>query len=198
MAGDIVDKGSDSIRLAKLLFSMRGVIAVIGNHEHEFLNYYHNLMRTVSDYDYVMTKLQGYFSDGHLLDWDTVDRLDMLPYYEETDKFICVHAGMPVENGRLGQVRSDSLKNLVYDRRFKDPDVLPSGGKCVLFGHTPTWYLTGGKSEIIFYPRPGAPICSQNIADYCKIHLDMDTCHTKTLACLAIDNCECFYVTADR
>ncbi len=194
VAGDIVDKGADGIRLLKLLFSLPNVRVVLGNHEHVFLNFYHNLIRESDDYELVLDKLKGFFADGELLDWDTVGQLDDLPYYIETDDFICVHAGLSVETGKLTSPGSNSINTMIYDRAFKEPDVLPEGGKCVFFGHTPTWYLTGGKSEILFYPRKGSPKNSRDVRDYCKIHLDLDTCLTGVLGCVAADTCECFYV----
>ena len=73
--GDIVDKGPDSIRLAKLLFSMPNAYCIAGNHEYDFLKYYRAMMRQTEDYDRVLEKLRGCFSDGYLLDWETVDKL---------------------------------------------------------------------------------------------------------------------------
>ena len=70
--GDIVDKGRDSVRLAKLLFSMPGVCCIAGNHEYDFLKYYRALMAQTEDYDAVLERLRAYFPDGHLLDWETV------------------------------------------------------------------------------------------------------------------------------
>ena len=169
--GDIIDKGPDSIRLAKLLFSMSNVYCIAGNYEYDFLKYYRALMRQTEDYDLVLEKLRGYFMDGKLLDWETVDRFDFLPFYIETDDFIGVHAGVPVKDGKLLPVSQATCGQLVYDRFFKEPNVLPRGEKCILYGHTPVRYLTG-KDEILFYPRNGAVKGSQNIADYCKVHLD--------------------------
>lgn len=191
--GDIVDKGPDSVKLAKLLFSMPGVYAIVGNHEHVFLNYYHELMKQTEDYDFVLEKLRSYFSDGKLLDWDIIDQLDELPYYIETDSFIGVHAGVSLSGGAPDPANTP-VNNLVYDRRFKDPDVLPDSGKCVFYGHTPTWYVTGGKNEILLYPRQGASISSGDISDYCKVHLDTDTYLTGVLGCISADTMECFYV----
>lgn len=191
--GDMIDKGSDSVRLAKLLFSMPNVCCIAGNHEYDFLKYYRALMRQTEDYDFVLEQLREYFSDGALLDWETVDRFDLLPFYVETDKFIGVHAGIPVKGGELLPVSQATCEQLVYDRVFKEPDVLPQGGKCVLYGHTPVRYLTG-RDEILFYPRDGAVKGSQNIADYCKIHLDTGVFLGGVLGCVAVDSCLCFYV----
>ena len=192
--GDIVDKGPDSIRLAKLLFSMPNAYCIAGNHEYDFLKYYRAMMRQTEDYDWVLEKLHGYFTDGKLLDWETVDKFDLLPFYVETDDFIGVHAGAPVKDGKLLPVSQATCEQLVYDRRFKEADVLPQGGKCVLYGHTPVRYLTG-KDEVLRYPRDGAAQDSMNIADYCKIHLDTGVALSGVLGCFAVNNCQSFYVS---
>ena len=191
--GDVIDKGPDSIRLAKLLFSMSNVYCIAGNHEYDFLKYYRAMMRQTEDYDWVLEKLRGYFIDGKLLDWETVDRFDFLPFYAETDDFIGVHAGVPVKDGKLLPVSQATCEQLVYDRRFKDKDILPQNGKCVLYGHTPVRYLTG-RDEILLYPRVGTAKDSQNIADYCKVHLDTGVALSGVLGCFAVNNCQCFYV----
>lgn len=194
VAGDILEKGPDSIRLAKLLYSMSDVYCIAGNHEYDFLRYFHSLMRDTDDYDLVLSKLRSYFSDGDLLDWDIVDFLEGLPYYLKTDRFLMVHAGLPVKGGKALRPEDTPERTLVCDRTFKEPDVLPEGGKCVFFGHTPTWYLTGGKYEILFYPRKGAPSNSTDVNDYYKIHLDLDTALSGVLGCVSVDTCEAFYV----
>ena len=35
--GDIIDKGADSVRLARLLFAMPNAVCIAGNHEYDFL-----------------------------------------------------------------------------------------------------------------------------------------------------------------
>ena len=97
--GDIIDKGPESIRLAKLLFSMPNVYCIAGNHEYDFLKYYRALMRQTENYDWVLEKLRGYFTDGKLLDWETVDRFDFLPFYAEKDKDILPQNGKCVLYG---------------------------------------------------------------------------------------------------
>ena len=191
--GDMIDKGPDSVRLAKLLFSMPNVFCIAGNHEYDFLKYYRALMRQTEDYDWVLEELRVYFSDGTLLDWETVDQFDLLPFYVETDKFIGVHAGVPFRGGMLLPPEDVRPEQLVYDRFFKEPNVLPRGEKCILYGHTPVRYLTG-KDEILFYPRNGAVKGSQNIADYCKIHLDTGVALSGVLGCFAVNSCQSFYV----
>ena len=191
--GDIIDKGQDSIRLAKLLFFIPNVCCIAGNHEYDFLKYYRALMKQTEDYDWVLEKLRSYFTDGKLLDWETVDQFDLLPFYIETDKFIGVHAGIPFQDGMLLPPEDARPEQLVYDRFFKEPNVLPRGEKCILYGHTPVRYLTG-RDEILLYQRDGTGKGSQNIADYCKIHLDTGVALSGVLGCFTVNSCLTFYV----
>ena len=191
--GDIIDKGPGSVRLAKLLFSMPNAYCIAGNHEYDFLKYYRALMRRTEDYGAVLEELRAYFSDGALLDWETVDAFDLLPFFVETESWIGVHAGIPVQDGKLLPVSQATCEQFVYDRRFKEANVLPQGGKCVLYGHTPVRYLTG-KDEILPYLRAGAPRGSASIADYCKVHLDTGVFLGGVLGCFAVNTCQSFYV----
>lgn len=104
ICGDIIDKGENSIRLAKYISSFPNMYCILGNHESAFLRYYHSILQTSpNDFDAVLQKLQSYFPEEDFpLDWDLVDWFDDLPAYREEDDFICVHAGIPVDAaGRL-------------------------------------------------------------------------------------------------
>ena len=113
------------MRLAKLLFSMPNAICIAGNHEYDFVKHYRALMTEAQDYDTVLDKLRNRFEDGRLLDWETVDAIDSLPFYAEGQNFIGVHAGVPIIDGKALHPSKATGEQLVYDRRFKDEDVLP-------------------------------------------------------------------------
>ena len=197
ICGDVVDKGNDSIRLLQFIMQKDNILTIIGNHEYDFLKYYWGLTETpADDYDKVLKKLQEYFAfDGHLLDWDTVDFIDSLPYYLETEDFILVHSGVPVdEKNQIVHPKAVKVEYLVYDRNFKNPSVLPNTDKCIFFGHTPTSYLCD-KPNILKYKKNGSN--TNSIKDYCKIHLDVGTWISKTMACICVDTLEEFYVTKD-
>jgi serine/threonine protein phosphatase 1 len=154
--GDIIDKGADSVKLLNLIRSLNNAECIMGNHEYAFLQYYRSLMKdSPQDFDAVLDKLQKYFTgDGKLLSWEAVDWLESLAYYTEYPDFICVHSGVRLDGqGNIMPLDKTPMEYFLYDRKFKEPGVLPGGGKCVLFGHTPTKYLTG-KSEIIKYAKP--------------------------------------------
>lgn len=191
--GDMIEKGKNSLLLTKLLFSMKNAVLLSGNHEYAFVKYYWALMRQSCDYELVLAKLRAYFpDDGQLLDWDMVDRFEMLPFYYETEKFICVHAGTPCDkDGHILPLDEATPEQLVYDRTFKEPNVLPKDGKCVFFGHTPTVNL-GLEPKIECYLRAGAK--GDRITDFIKVHLDTGTWKSGVLGCFRVDDCKTFYV----
>ena len=193
VCGDMLDKGSEPVRLAKFVFSMPNIRCIMGNHEYQFLKFYWSLMQnSPEDFDEVLAKLQAYHQrDGHLLDWETVDKLESLPPYLEERGFICVHAGIPLTaQRRFPPLSAVSVEQLIYDRNFKEPSVLPQGEPCVFFGHTPTNYV-GNRSDIITYPKVDAP---KKVSDYCKIHLDTGACMTGIMGCFCMDTLQSVYV----
>lgn len=192
ICGDIIDKGPQSVRLARLVFSLPNIRCTVGNHEFQFFKFYDSLMQgCIDDYDEILEKLRAYFQDGHLLDWNIVDALEALPYFIEEKEFICVHAGIPLDsNGKFFPLEKTEKERLVYDRNFKEPSVLPTDEKCVFFGHTPTSYITG-KTDIITYPRIQSP---KSVGDYYKIHLDTGANLHKTLGCFCLDTLQTHYV----
>lgn len=197
VCGDFVDKGKDSVRLAKTLFAMPEAYCLAGNHEHTFFQFYRTRMHSaVLDFDAILWHLQQYFPEGgEELDWETVDRLVDLPYYLEEEHFICVHAGLPLTpDGRLMPIEQVTREEMIYDRRFKDADVLPRESRCVLFGHTPTPYVCG-EPRILLYPRHEG-VRPTSIADLVKIHLDTGATESGVLGCIRLDDLRTFYVRA--
>ena len=191
--GDMIEKGKHSVCLTKLLFSMKNAVLLAGNHEYAFLKYFWGLMQQTEDYDLVLRKLQAYFpDDGELLDWETVDRMEALPYYYEAEEYICVHAGVPLDGeGRILPLKDASPEQLVYDRVFKEPNVLPKERKCVFFGHTTSMSLGYG-AQITCFLREGAR--GDKVSDYYKIHLDTGAWMSGVLGCFRVEDCRSFYV----
>lgn len=194
ICGDMIDKGQDSVKLLQFIKSFPNFRCIIGNHEYAFLKHYWAIMQNSPDnFDEVLKKLQDYFPyDGKLLDWDTVDWLESLPYYIEENDFICVHAGIPLDqNNRPLPLSHASKEQLVYDRRFKEPCISPLTEKCIFFGHTPTSYISN-ESKIIKYKWDTRQTGS--IKDYYKIHLDLGVWLHGVLGCFCIDTCNEYYV----
>ncbi len=194
VCGDMVDKGEESVRLLKFLFNAPNVKCIAGNHERAFLTYYWAVMKSSpTDFDEVLRGLQRWFrGDGNLLDWNTVDSIEALPLYLEEREFICVHAGLPLDdNCRIVPPQSVRDAVLLEDRHFMRPEVVPRDSKCVFFGHTPTRYVCD-EDKILAYIRRGRR--GDNIADYYKVHLDTGTWLGGTLGCFCIDTCMAHYV----
>lgn len=197
VCGDFIDKGTASVRLAKTIFSLPNTYCIMGNHEYMFFKYYREKMLALGlDFNEILRHLQQYFpEDGDLLDWDTVDRLVELPFYFEEKDFICVHAGIPIDNnGKIIPPAKVSAEELVYDRHFKAPSVLPKDSKCILFGHTPTSYISPN-SKILIYPKSADFHKNKNIKNLVKVHLDTGASFSGTLGCFCVDTCRAFYVT---
>ena len=193
ICGDMVDKGPNSVQLAKFVFNSPNIRCVMGNHEFAFLKYCEALMgRTSKRFDGALEMLQNYFQgDGELLDWETIESFKRMPLFIETDEYICVHAGVPLdEKGYCLPLQYVATEQLVYDRSFKEPYVLPKTEKCILFGHTPT-NCVSGENKILKYPRIDNP---QKITDYYKIHLDMGTMSSGIIGCICKETFEEFYV----
>ena len=199
ICGDVIDKGPQPIRLAKLVSSCDNIHCIIGNHELAFLKYYQSILQTSpDDFDEVLKKLQNYFSeDGCLLDWDLVDWFDGLPSYIEEDDFICVHAGIPIDSEQqLVPLDEVSVEQLVHDRRFKDPNVIHKSPKCVFFGHTQTDCIYG-ENKILGYRRNnGVP--AKSITDFYKIHLDTGSWSNGVLGCFCIDTLKAVYIKKEN
>jgi len=189
--GDMIDKGPDSVKLLKYLFSKDNIICIMGNHEYDFLKYYNGLMLKHEDYDFVLEKLKSYFADGNLLDWDVIDKIEELPLYLKFEDYICVHSGVLLDTeGNMIDLKKGKPEDFVYNRRFKDLN-RPVSEKCIIFGHTPVRYIND-KDDIIFYKREGKP--GNKISDYYKIHIDCGVYLSNRLGCICIDSCKAYYV----
>ena len=191
--GDVIDKGSAPIRLLAFVSRYPNIRVILGNHEHEFLKYYHSLMSQDADTETVIGLLREYFVDGEYLTWELVDWMESLPTSIETEDFICVHSGIPLlEDGGLAPLSAVSDEELLYDRRFKERDLVHGSPKCVFFGHTETSAING-RNEIIAYLRPNTRP-PYRISDFYKVHLDTGAWHSGTLGCFCIENCMVYYV----
>lgn len=196
--GDMTGKGVRSIELVDFIRRASNIKAILGNHEYDFLKYYHSLMQvavTPADIDYVFEKLRKYFSgDRAELSWDTVDCIDTLPFYVETDDFLCVHAGAEADkNGKILPLKDQLPEFMVYSREFKeDYYALDAENKTVLFGHTPCSY---NNSECKFIKTPKKGISNpKKLTDYSKIRLDCGVFITGSLGALRLEDMSEFYV----
>lgn len=188
--GDMIDKGSGSIRVLKELYSMQNAFCILGNHEYDFLKYFRSIMRDATkDFDLILKRIQGYFpNDDDTLTWEILDWLNDLSAFIKTDTYIGVHAGVPLDfDGRVKPLENADVERLVYDRSFKDKRIVVHDERTILFGHTPTSYLNQ-TGKIIRYPR-------ENGKGYSRIHIDTGVYLTGILGCYCFDTDKCYYVS---
>ncbi len=63
VCGDIIDKGQESVKLARYLFNKPNVKCIAGNHEYRFLKYYFELLDTyLTDKKNYIKKIARVFS----------------------------------------------------------------------------------------------------------------------------------------
>ena len=197
ICGDIIEKGKESIKLLKYVKNKPNIIFIIGNHENDFLRYYKSIIKNhksnLSE-DELLIKINSYLPvEESKLDWDDLLWLERCPYFFEDDNYICVHAGICLnKNNEIINPADNDIKVLVYDRSFKEPNLVVNNSKCVFYGHTPTSYLIN-KHRIIAYKRKGVDIV-RSVKDYYKVHLDCGTYFSGVLGCFCIDNCKAYYV----
>ena len=177
--GDIIDKGNHSLKLAKFIFNMPNIKVIMGNHEYEFFKYY-NFLKEREELS--IKKLQNYFQDEEEhLDKQLIKQLINLPFYIETDNIIYTHAGVLVEDNKIVDLYKTEKEFFVYNREFKNIDIVHNSKKCVIFGHTPTFYINN-KYDIIKYKRNNSE--DSTIEGFYKIHIDTGVSITNVLGCI--------------
>ena len=93
--GDILGKGADELRLARLIFSMPEATVIAGNHEYDFVKHYRALVSGYGE-EAAVERARDYFADGKLFSPELAAAFDSLPFYIETEDFVGVHAGLPL------------------------------------------------------------------------------------------------------
>jgi len=184
IAGDVIEKGRDSIALLECISKMRGVTCILGNHELDLLKEARHLTRDRGALD----RLRLRFSDGHLLTWELIDYIETWQLYYEEENFLVVHAGVPLDSG-FPLLDESSPEQIVNDRRFRNAEYR---GKTVFFGHTET-----PNKRIVGFLRRGVKH-PERLSDYSKIWLDCGAWHTGTLGAFCTDNLRCYYVEGEK
>ncbi len=193
--GDVIDKGKDVQKLLNLLFGelRDNSFVLAGNHEYEFVKMVTNLITQNASDKKILEESKKFLGVKNLTLQD-VDDIMNLPYFHEEDDFILVHAGVPFDmRGNQIPLEQAALEDLVYDRRFKRECFLPENCKCVIFGHTPTFYIEGHSGKIIKYQKPKT--VGNKPKDYYKIHIDTGNYLTGILGCLCLDDMTEYYVS---
>lgn len=191
--GDIIDKGENSLKLAKLIFNLPNVKVIMGNHEYEFYKFYQSLKQNK---ELTIKNLQSYFPyEEKLLDLQMINKIINLPFFIESQNIIYTHSGVLLDNkDNIVDLDKTEIEYFIYNREFKNEDVIPNSNKCVIYGHTPTFYLNKNNTyNIIKYKRKNS--LGNSINDYYKIHIDTGASITNVLGCICIDTLEEFYVS---
>jgi len=193
--GDVIDKGKDVRKLLNLLFGELRYNSVVlaGNHEYDLIKLVTDLIVKDASDDVILSECKKFLGVDKLTFQDIDDIMNM-PYTHEEDDFILVHAGIPFDiKGNQIPLEQAPIEDLVYDRRFKNENFLPPNTKCVIFGHTPTFYIDGHRGKIIKYQKENTE--GNNPKDYYKVHIDTGNYLTGILGCLRLDDMQEFYVS---
>lgn len=193
--GDTIDKGKDVRKILNLLFGelRDNSVVLAGNHEYELIKMVTDLIvKDASDEEIVNESKK--FLGVEKLSIQDVDDIMNMPYFHEEDDFVLVHAGVPFDiKGNMIPLEQTAIEDLVYDRRFKRESFLPPNTKCVIFGHTPTFYIDGHKGKIIKYQKENT--VGYKPKDYYKIQIDTGNYLTGILGCLRLDDMQEFYIS---
>ena len=181
--------------ILKLIFNeiTNNVVMIAGNHEYEFIKFVNWLINQDASDDEIIKKATEFLNLKSPITFEIIDEILNLPYYYEEQDFLLVHAGVPCDSTNTPlPLQRASKEELVYDRHFKNENFIPKNYKCVIFGHTPTFYI-GQKGKIIKYQKPNS--IGNKVSDYYKIHIDTGNYLTGTLGCLCLDTMQEFYVS---
>lgn len=151
--GDYIDRGPDSYKVIKLLmdlqnrFGKENVVLLRGNHEQMAIE---NINRgSYNSYNGFGTTFRDFARNGEDFK-DYLEFFQSLPLYYEDEKFIYVHGGIKPGIHMEDQLADDLL--WIRDEFYNSP---MSFDKTVIFGHTPTEYLTGDWTPFIKKDRIG-------------------------------------------
>jgi len=193
--GDVIDKGKNVQDLLHLLFNnlRDNAIVLAGNHEYDFVKFVTNLIVKDASDDVILSECKKFLGVENLSFEDIDDIMNMQYYYEEDD-FILVHAGVPFDiRGNMIPLEQARIEDLVYDRRFCNDNFVPPNCKCVIFGHTPTFYINGKKGKIVKYQKENT--LGDKPSDFYKIQVDTGNYLSGVLGCLRLDDMQEFYVS---
>ncbi|MBE5738951.1 MAG: serine/threonine protein phosphatase [Clostridiales bacterium] len=190
--GDIIDKGKDSIKLLKFIIENKNMIAILGNHEATFLQYVREIALTPSQLEdeEIIREINTYFpSNNEEITAKEISYLSNLPYYIETEDFICVHAGLEVVNNKVLPLEQQNTNYLIYDRNFIQTKGI-SLDKPILLGHTPCVYTNNTGKFIKTLKRNHN---RNNFSSYSRIRLDTGVSYTRMLGILRKEDMKEFY-----
>lgn len=156
LLGDYVDRGPDSKGVLERVIELKkqGAIVLRGNHDNMMLAAVNDepgakerwarngAIPTLQSYDPSIVDMAFPESDVF---WAHIEFIREMGYFHETDDYIFVHAGVkpgtPVE-------QTDPYTLMWIREEFYETY---SGGKTIVFGHTPAFLLRGNDNHDIFF-----------------------------------------------
>lgn len=151
--GDYIDRGPKSFQVIKLLmelqekYSKDHIVLLRGNHEQMAID---NIKRGYhSPFNGYDTTLRDFKRNNESIDL-YLDFFQSLPLYHEDEDFIYVHGGIRPGLDMDNQIEGDLL--WIREEFFNSNKTFD---KPIIFGHTPTKYLTGSWTPFIKKDRIG-------------------------------------------
>lgn len=193
--GDIFDRGKDAYHVYKYVMDHDNIHMLMGNHEHmaltalqfkgvDWMLWYH---RNGGYYTYE-SFIKHLGDNEEYINNEIIAFCKQLPLYQEIEvsnqKYILVHAGI-AHDVPLSKQEADTvlwIRELFYD--------FPTniGDSIVIFGHTPTYYLSDDKNTKIWIdPKYRDKICIDGCCYAKKGHLN----------CLRLDDLQAFSISSD-
>ena len=197
--GDFVDYGDESIELINDISMRYNVLPILGDHDMRAYKLLEALDRMLREGDMpepeILTEMAEWVADGgqktmedfKALDEEMregiLDYLSDMSLYEEITvggkTYVLVHSGIADFDEDL------MLEDCMPEDFLSEPidtDRPYYADKTIIFGHTPTYEIAGGKNGKIFY------------GDNNSIAIDCGVAFDGTLGCLCLDNGEEYYV----
>lgn len=199
--GDIVDRGSEPIKVLQDMMKRANVFPLVGNHDLLALEILRRLNVEITEENYstqidkdTMVMLSDWISDGGEVTLNTfralkkMERLDIIDYLESFTAFeaidigenvyILTHAGLT--NFQKGKKLNEyEVMDMILGRNDPDTKYFDDDTVYLVWGHTPTRAICG-KDEIY-------KSCN-------NICIDCGAVFGGKLACLCLDTMEEFYV----
>lgn len=197
--GDVVDYGEGSIELINDISMRYNVLPILGEHDYLAFKCLSAVDKMLRDGDMpdaeTLSMMTSWVADGGqktLEDFKNLDEeeregvldyLSEMSLYEEVEaggrNYLLVHAGIADfdESLELEDYMPEDFINEPLDINrtyFKD--------KTIIFGHTPTYEIEGGKNGKFFH------------SDNSSIAIDCGAAYDEALGCLCLETLEEFYV----
>lgn len=202
--GDVIDRGSDGVKILRDMMTRPNVIPILGNHEFTAAICLPWLLKEITDQSLAdldetrLAALQEWLTNGGaptiraLRELSAGERQEILEYIQEMElyaqveagdqAFVLVHAGL--EHFSPNKPLKDyELSDFLFCRPKFNRDFYPN--RYLVYGHTPTRLLRG---------QLGMPL-SDNIFCWGKqIAIDCGCGFDGQLGCLCLDTLEEFYI----